>query len=678
MAEAVAVARNGTSSHEGSEVGILRDRYTVYPARPLAHLDLPTAKAFVAEDNRDKSHKLFALVCSPDTPPRSHALAALKGTQARGLLPLVDYGPVSWSPSGRKCTAVIYEQPLGGRVSELIHGNKVRLTEHDIARRVIEPLVNALHTLAGLGIPHREIRPSNMFFLDENREQIVLGDCATVPPGFDQPILFEPIERGLTAPAGRGEGELRDDIYALGVSIVALLFDALPAAKLNDDDLLSSKIEHGSSGAISHNVRLPLPLLEPLRGMLSDHVSERWGLDQTDSWLDGRKMTPMQRRTSTKTDTPMVFAGRSHITARTLARSMTQHVAEAAKFLRETDLDPWLRRALADPDTADRVKMAVDQARANPSASTSTDDHMVTRVALSLDPRGPIRYKGFSYLPEAFSTAMAVEILKRGGAQNAVETIIREYPVAWYNHPVNFGPETPAATRLFTQIRAHLQNNDYGYGVERCMYDGSLSMPCQSPLIGDEYVTRIEELLPALDRAASKVDPKTRPMDRHIAAFIAVRFHQDIEPHLKALSSARTETSLVGMLSLLAFVQWRLKLGELPGLAGWIGGLLGPAINTYLSRSTRREIEKEVPRLVRQGSLPELFNLIDNADKRRLDHEGYAAAQAEFAAAEVEIKEIEGSGSEHSQAMIKGQRTAAAIAVILMFVVITFVLILQR
>ncbi len=678
MAEAVAVARTGAAPREGGDVGILRDRFTVYPARPLAHLDSPSAKAFAAEDRRDPTYKLFALICTPGFPVRTHAMAALKGTTGRGLLPLIDYGPVFWAPLGRKCMAVIYEQPMGGRVSDLVASGKLRVSEHEVTRSVIDPLVAALHTIAGLGIAHREIRPSNMFFMDEARESIVLGDCVTAPPAFDQPPLFLTIESGLTAPGGRGEGELRDDIYSLGASIVSIMFDALPAAKLSDDDLLAAKIEHGSSGAISNGLRVPLPLLEPLRGMLTDQVSERWGLDQLAGWMDGRKMTPMQRRASTKTDTPITFAGRTHFTTRTLARSMTQHVGEAAKLLRETDLDTWVRRALTDPEAADRIKLILDQVRANPTAPTSSDDHVVAKVAMALDPKGPIRYKGASYMPEGFGAALAVDLQRRGEAQALVETVVREYPPAWYTHPVNFGPETPAATRTYTQIRTHLQNNDYGFGIERSLYELNVSLPCQSPLVAEDYVGRIEELLPALDRAASRVDPKSRPVDRHIAAFVAARFHQDIDPHLKALSSPRSETSLIGMLSLLAFVQWRLKIEGLLGLAGWIGGLLGPAINTYHSRSTRREIEKEIPRLVRQGSLPELFNLIDSADKRQQDHNGYLNAQAEFAAAEAEIRDVEGGGQEQSRAMTRGQQTAAAICIAIATMVIVSALVLQR
>jgi hypothetical protein len=656
---------------------VLRDRFSIHPDKPLSSFDSPSAKAFEAEDRRDPGQKLFALICSPGLPVRAEAMDALKGFTCRGLLTLIDYGPVFWSPLGRKCMAAIYEQPLGGRVSDLIASGKFFISEYEIARRVIDPMLAALHGLSGLGIPHREIRPSNMFFKDAARQDLVLGECVTVPPGFDQPVAFEPIERGLAGPGGRGEGEIRDDVYSLGASIVAITLGQSFAPKMSDSDILTAKIEQGSFPALVGNARIIVSLIEPLRGMLNDEFGERWSLDQLDRWQDGQKQPPLQRRPLAKTDVTFLFAGKMHVTARTLARSMTQHVAEAAKMLRTVDLEGWIRRALADVDMADKIKAAIDMARANPNAPTNSDDHLVTRVAMILDPKGPIRYRGFAYMPDGFGPALAVELMRRGDVQAPVETILRELPAAWYNHTANFGPETPFAVKAFSEIRTYLQNTDPGFGIERCLYELNPSLPCQSPLVAEDYVSRIEELLPALDRAASRTDPKTRPMDRHIAAFVAARFEQDIDPHLKAIASSRVETSLIGMLSLLAVVQWRLKSDGLLGLAGWVGGLLGPAINTYHSRSTRRDIEKELPRLVRQGSLPELFDLIDNAEKRRLDLEGYNAAKAEFETAEAEIQKIEGTELQGmSGAVAKGQQTAAVISLVVSFlIVMTFILV---
>jgi hypothetical protein len=104
------------------------------------------------------------------------------------------------------------------------------------------------------------------------------------------------------------------------------------------------------------------------------------------------------------------------------------------------------------------------------------------------------------------------------------------------------------------------------------------------------------------------------------------------------------------------------------GLASWVGSLLGPAIRTYHSRTTRRELEHEIPRLVRQGSLPELFDLIENPERRQQDVQGYADAEDHFEAAETEVAEIEGedeSWAEHAQAV--GRQSAAMSSVIMFF-----------
>ncbi|MGB0671030.1 MAG: hypothetical protein ACPGNT_06000, partial [Rhodospirillales bacterium] len=212
---------------------------------------------------------------------------------------------------------------------------------------------------------------------------------------------------------------------------------------------------------------------------------------------------------------------------------------------------------------------------------------------------------------------------------------------------------------------------DPGYGMERVLYELNPSLPCQSPLVAKRFVVRIQDLLPALEEAAKKADSKTRPVDRHIAAFVAARFNQDIDPHLRALAQPDEETQTIGLLSLLAFLQWRLKTDPLYGLTSWVGGLLGPAINTYHSRTRRRDIEREIPKLVRQGSLPELFDLIDNAEKRRQDNTEYAEAMTEFHKAEREIREIETSDAARSNTAERmGQQAASVTSIVLTFIVI--------
>ena len=100
-----------------------------------------------------------------------------------------------------------------------------------------------------------------------------------------------------------------------------------------------------------------------------------------------------------------------------------------------------------------------------------------------------------------------------------------------------------------------------------------------------------------------------------------------------------------------------------------MGSLLGPAIRTYHSRTTRRELEREIPRLVRQGSLPELFDLIEGPERREADRLGFGEAEAHYSAAQAEIDEIESGDStraEEGEAM--GRQSAAMTSVIMSFV----------
>ncbi|MCG8510030.1 MAG: hypothetical protein MI741_12455 [Rhodospirillales bacterium] len=654
---------------------MMHDRYRILPERPLSDLSSPSASAFAAEDRRDMSRQLFALVCTPGLPPRINAAAALRGSRVRNLLPLVEFGAVDWQPLGQHCMVMIYERPLGGRLVDLIESEGKSVDEHDIQRRVIEPVSNAVQEMANHDEPHRAVRPANIFLMDPSHQTIVLGDCLTAPPGFDQPVVFETIERAMAGPAGRGTGDTGDDMYALGVCLVFLLLGRNPVANLTEEELIYAKVEQGTYATLCGDGRIPLSLLEPLRGLLSDDPEERWGLRELSLWIDGRRMTPIQKRAAKRPETPFPFAGHNHVSERTLAHAMSLNVPDAAIALKERQLDPWVRRSLGNPEIADEISRAVDVAVANNGSQTSGDDLLVSRVGMLLDPQAPIRYKGYAFRSEAFGPMLAVELLRQGNTKIGQEILNRDIVGMWFDARSGVYSVNPALERRFGQLRAFLENSDPGYGMERCLYEMNPSLPCQSELVLEDYVVEIDELLPALDHAANRVDTKISPVDRHIAAFVAARFDQDVENHLKALGDSHESKSVEGMLSLLSIVQWRLGPDALYGLSSWVGGLLGPAINSYHSRTVRRDIEREIPRLVRQGSLTDLFDLIDNAEQRQQDEEGYEAAIDEFVLAETEIQEIEGSDSARTESAERiGQQTAAMTSVIVTLIFVTIIL----
>lgn len=676
-AAAAAGTQSATAPRSAHGPVLLHDRYQISPDRPVPEFSTPSASAFAVEDRHDIGRQLFGLICTPGLLPRTDAAAVLRGSHTRNLLPLVEYDTIDWPPLGQRTVIMIYERPMGGKFVDALANEGGSISEHDLQHRIIEPLANALQEMANHDVPHCAVRPDNLFLMDSERLSIVIGDCLTTPPGFDQPLVFETIRRSMAGPAGRGEGDISDDLYALGVTLVFLLLGKNPVAGMSEDELLYAKVEQGTYATLcGTGGRIPINLLEPLRGLLSDHADERWGLRELSLWIDGRRMTPIQKRAAVRSEARFPFAGHDHVTTRTLAHAFSRNVPDAARVLKEGQLDTWLRRSLSNAPLAEAIIRAVDIANANAGDPLGSDEMLVSHASMLLDPDAPIRYKGYAFLPDSFGPSLAVELLRNGTNKVGIEILKNNVAGLWFEVRTGMPSSYGRFASQYDTLRAHLDNPNPGYGIERCLYDLNANLACQSPLVVQDYVTEIEDLLPALDEAADRADTKSSPVDRHIAAFIAAHLEEDTDSHLQALGDKSEAKKAEGMLSLLALVQWRVGPDALYGLSSWVGGLLGPAISSYHSRSARRDIEREVPRLVRQGSLPDLFDLIDNKERRSQDQNGYQNAIHEFLIAENEIQQIENSDSARSESAERiGQQAAAMTSVVMTLIFATIVFI---
>jgi hypothetical protein len=678
MAEAPNAKEETSAAKPPKRVPLLHDRYQVDPGTPLPELDSPSAKAYAVTDRREAGKTLFALICMPGLPPRTDVMEIIADSYIPGILPLVDWGPVNWPAQGRQCMAVVYERPMGGRFMDFMAKDDVRLSEYELPRILLRPLASGLAELAQRGATHRAVRPDNIFFLDAGRKHVVLGDCVTSPPGYDQPPIFESIECSMADPAGRGDGEGSDDLFALGVTLVYLILDHDPVAKMTPDQLLAARVEKGTYAAICTNNRIAMYLLDALRGILADNASDRWKVEDLERWINGGGMVTVRRQVVEKAEVGFTFAGTDYVTLRTLAHALACNPAEAAKTIKSGELGPWLNRSMNNARLAESMTAIAEMANTHASDIRNSDEYLAAEVSTLLDPAAPVRYKGLSFLPEAYGPVLAVDFLRGGNAEAAAEAVTHGVVGAWFAaQRIKLGVNT-ILERNFQKVKGHLANNDPGYGIERCLYMLNPSLPCQSSLIVQDHVVNILELLPALDRAAGRTDSKTKPMDRHLLAFIAARFSQDIGSLLRRLVDTGEDTVIVGLLNLLAYLQWRLKAGALYGLTSWLGGLLGPAIKTYHSRTTRSDIEREIPRIVRQGSLPELYDVIDNADKRRADIDGHAAVVAEFATTEEEIHAIESHDENREAETVEtGQKAAALSSVVTMLIAASIFLIMD-
>src|SRR5690606_15471921 len=116
-----------------------------------------------------------------------------------------------------------------------------------VLNAVIRPVINTLADMRDKDIVHGNIRPANIFDGgNRHLERAILGECLSLPSGYNQPVLYETIDRALTSPAGRGTGTHQDDLYSLGVTIAVLMRHFDPMEGLSDDEIIERKMEEGS------------------------------------------------------------------------------------------------------------------------------------------------------------------------------------------------------------------------------------------------------------------------------------------------------------------------------------------------------------------------------------------------------------------------------------------------
>lgn len=647
-----------TTGGKSVEIGNFR----VFPDLRMPEFDMGHCKAYSADNLRRDEGSAFALVTDPVLPTRHDHLAFLNGMHMAGQIDLIGYETAYWPPLGRKTMVLFYEKPAGGKVVAR-ENKKLAIDEHDIGTVVVEPLMSAMHAFGEKGMVHRNIRADNLFFADPMREKVVLGDCASGPPGYDQPSVYETTARMSAEPAGRGSGNIADDFYALGMTLVELGIGRQPLKKLDDQEIMELKLAKGSFQAIASQEKLPLVLIEPVRGLLCDYPEERWGFSELNAWLEGRRTKPVQANTEKRAARSQNLAGRDYYTVRSLAQGIAKNWVTALGPLRDGTVEIWLRRGLGDNERAKALSEAMRQLQWAGTDKRSAEDVLVARSILILDPSGPIRFKGFSAMIDGLGFMLSYDVQHGRGPQRFADVVIRDIPSFWFGRQEGYSPEVQKQQQLYKNLRYYIQQQSAGYGYERCLYTTVRHQHCLSPLVEEEFVVDIAGLLPALEKAAETASEESWPVDRHIAAFIATRLEDDVDGQLMAMQNPSDEVEYSrAVISMLAIVQWRHGPDNLQNLSHWVARLMEPAIKVFHSKARRERVETEIPKLAKRGNLVELYNLINDEQERRKDQSEFVEAVAEYSEAESEVFDLESSGPARMELAEKVGQQAAAFA----------------
>ena len=93
-----------------------------------------------------------------------------------GLRKCARSGGFPLPPLDCRTVAVLYQRPKGGKFVRGISETVPPIDPLSARDVIITPLYAALRLLASNNVVHRAIRPDNLYYLDEKRTQLVLGD----------------------------------------------------------------------------------------------------------------------------------------------------------------------------------------------------------------------------------------------------------------------------------------------------------------------------------------------------------------------------------------------------------------------------------------------------------------------------------------------------------------------
>jgi hypothetical protein len=255
------------------------------------------------------------------------------------------------------------------------------------------------------------------------------------------------------------------------------------------------------------------------------------------------------------------------------------------------------------------------------------------------------------------------------GAQTFAQLIGSDLPLFWIDKHFGDGPEARTLVKTVDRLRYLMKRVVPGCGIERCLYELNPGLPCLSPAIESQYVLDADSLLPALEAAAGSRDRPSFPIDRHIAAFIAARFRQGAEDHVESTADRNDPVkAILGALRALALMQWKLGPPQLPQLTAWLGKLAEAVIDGYHGIGLRKQMQEQLARIVKKGSLVELLNFVDDNSQRERDKQGYQQALVAFAATEAEIDRLSAAGATMDQrAEALASKIAAGISAVVAF-----------
>jgi len=529
------------------------------------------------------------------------------------------------SASKGRVFAVIIERPSGITLAEYI--NKNGAVNPDYLTRTLIPAIGVIIAeLQKMGITHGRINTNNIY-LDE-AGKITVGECISEPCGYSQPIIYETLNRATAMPIGKGNGNETVDYNALGVLAAILLRGKDITEGVDQEEVLARKFEEGTYKIVTSGIDMQPQMLDFFRGMLANRKNEVWGLNQLQEWVRGRRFNLLPPADSIEDNRPIAFNGVKYTSRKYLVHKLYINWDEGKKFVQKDNIIRWISRNPNDNELIERLELASGHyGKERTAPGFDDEDETLAQYILLLDPTGPIRLRDFSANIDGLGCALA-DAFARNNTHNlhSIENIIsHNLQLLTHSKAPSSDTSLQEATNNLQKCIELLRKKDYGFGIERCLYELNKALPCQSPILLEDLTFTNEELLRTIDENES-VGGKI--IDKQMAAFISERLDLQMRVHLSALTRFPEFTTniYIQALALLSLAQQTCNVGALPKLSAKICDSLKGVTSILHSKTIRVDLEENLKKTVNKGVLSNILRIITNPKYLVRDRIGFKKA----------------------------------------------------
>lgn len=237
------------------------------------------------ENSNELALKLYKEFDNPKHEPNPEALARIKGISNQDILRLIDYGVGLDKFQGKFCYE-LSDFAEGGDLQDC--SIKSGLTIEFIEKQVVPEIFLGIKILHDNRIYHCDLKPGNIFFLDGEKTDLVIGDygsAKTFEKDSEIDIQSTTTVKGtnvyMAPEQGRGHVSDKNDYYSLGMILLSMVYpDSLNSFR--DITVRQSKgikiIDFNQKYQRINNL---------IEGLTLNSFEYRFGRAEVEKWLNG-------------------------------------------------------------------------------------------------------------------------------------------------------------------------------------------------------------------------------------------------------------------------------------------------------------------------------------------------------------------------------------------------------